>query len=68
VIQINGLRCQHELTIYCFSESCLTNLNELRMNDDVMLTRLEVIHASTHYNKVVQTFVNDNVLHLVKGD
>jgi hypothetical protein len=38
------------------------------MNDDVMLTRLEVIHASTHYNKVVQTSVNDNVLHLVKGD
>ena len=38
------------------------------MNDDVMLTRLEVIHVSTHYNKVVQTFVNDNVVQLVKGN
>ena len=38
------------------------------MNDDVMLTQLEVIHVSTHYNKVVQTFVNDNVLQLVKGN
>ena len=38
------------------------------MNDDVMLTRLEVIHVSTHYNKVVQTFLNDNVVQLVKGN
>jgi hypothetical protein len=38
------------------------------MNDDVILTILEVIHVSTHYNKVVQTFVIDNVLELVKGN
>ncbi len=46
----------------------LTNLNKLRMNDDVMLTKVEVIHVSTHYNKVVQTFVNDNISQLVKGN
>ncbi len=44
-----------------------TNLNKLQMND-VMLTRLEVIHVLTYYDKVVQTFVNDNVLQLVKGN
>jgi hypothetical protein len=38
------------------------------MSDYVMLTGLEVIHVSTHYNKVVQTFVNDNVVQLVKGN
>ena len=34
----------------------MTNLNKLRMNDDVMLIGLEVIHVSTHYNKVVPNF------------
>ena len=46
----------------------MTNLSKLRMNDDVMLTRLEVIYVSTVYNKVVQTFVKDSILQLVKGN